>query len=549
MKFPVSVVSLALVVASSSAFVPHHQRGQNAFLLPTAAGTRASLLSLQETQSSIERLPDSAVELTVTAPGAATKAAYDKACAEISQNIEIPGFRKGSKIPAQILEQAIRQNSVKAGGGKGGKHPLRAQAITALVNQLVEPTLKEHSLDPIGQPSMVVPVEEMVEAFVPGEDLTIKVKCDVWPEIKWAESTDGNAVYKGLTGSYERKPFDQAKLDKALSDLKERYASLQPIDDANHALQMGDACVVNMEGFMATADGQKGEPLPNAASGDRVDVILGEGRYMEGLVEGLLGAKVGDVVEVKVSFPDKLRDKTLAGKKAVFDVTVLEASKRTVPELTDEFAAKVKAGLTAESLVDELRKAVDQEDAKEYVGARNAALAKSLAEKVQVSIPDTLITNQARDKFAIMMAEMRDGGVSDEEIKNQIKPENFQKYKDLVKDDIIRDFRVSMATDEIARIEGIDIPDYQVEEQLEAIRKDAAQEGEEIDETTIRGKVEATLQRQAVFDFLADNANLDVKFKDEEFDPELMQQLAEDSLKRIEKETGVKVEDAEVSVQ
>lgn len=230
-------------------------------------------------------------------------------------------------------------------------------------------------------------------------------------------------------------------------------------------------------------------------------------------------------------------------------MTVLEASKRTVPELTDEFAAKVKAGLTAQSLQDELRTAVDQEDAKEYVGARNAALAKALSETVEVEIPDTLITNQARDKFAIMMTEMRDGGVSDEEIKNQIKPENFEKYKNIVKDDIIRDFRVSMATDEIARMEGIDVPDYQVEEQLEAIRKDAAQEGEEIDESSLRGKVEATLQRQAVFDFLADNANLDIKFKDEGFDPELMERLAEESLKRIEEETGASAEAAEVSGQ
>lgn len=252
------------------------------------------------TKSSIERLPQSAVELTVTAPGKATKAAYDKACAEVSSQVEIPGFRKGSKIPPQILEQAIRQNSE----GKGGKHPIKAQAITALVNQLIEPTLKEHELDPIGQPSMVVPVEELVERFQPGEDLTIKVRCDVWPEIKWKESKDGQPVYKGLKGSYQRKPFNQAKMDKALSDLKERYATLEKIDDSNHHLQMGDACVVNMEGYLANEDDSKGEPLPNAASGDRVDVILGEGRYMEGLVEGLLGAKVGDTVQINVAFPD-----------------------------------------------------------------------------------------------------------------------------------------------------------------------------------------------------------------------------------------------------
>jgi len=296
--FASAILNLLLVAPAilTDAFVVHPRQ---AFFPATR-----SVVSLSETQSSIERLPGSAVELTVTAPAAATKAAYDKACAEVSQNVEIPGFRKGSKIPPQILEQTIRQNSP---GGKGGKHPLKAQAITALVNQLVEPTLKEHDLDPIGQPEMVIPVEEMVERFVPGEDLEIKVKCDVWPEISWKESKDDKPVYYGLTGTYERKPFDQAKMDKALSDLKERYASLDKIEDPDHALAMGDACVVTMEGFFANEDGSKGEPLPNAASGDRVDVILGEGRYMEGLVEGLVGAKVGETVQVSVTFPDVSR--------------------------------------------------------------------------------------------------------------------------------------------------------------------------------------------------------------------------------------------------
>ena len=101
-----------------------------------------------------------------------------------------------------------------------------------------------------------------------------------------------------------------------------------------------------------------------------------------------------------------------------------------------------------------------------------------------------------------------------------------------------------MATDEIARLEGIEVPDYQIEEQLQSIKKDVA-EGEEFDETMIRGKVETTLQRQMVFDFLADQANLTVEYVTEEFDPELMQRLAKESLEREKKmleEAGVNVE-------
>jgi hypothetical protein len=229
-----------------------------------------------------------------------------------------------------------------------------------------------------------------------------------------------------------------------------------------------------------------------------------------------------------------LRDKTLAGKNAVFDVTIVEASKRTLPDLTDEFANKVRAGLTVENLKEELRKAVDNEDAKEFTPARNAVLAKSLSDVLEVEVPDSLITNQAQEKFAIMMTDMRNNGVSDEEVKSQIKPENFLKYKKIVRDDIIRDFKVSMATDEIARMENIEVPDYQVEEQMEAIRKDAAESDEKFDETLIRGKVESTLQRSAVMDFLAEKGDLKVEYTDDgdKFDEALLEEIADETIKR-----------------
>ena len=212
---------------------------------------------------------------------------------------------------------------------------------------------------------------------------------------------------------------------------------------------------------------------------------------------------------------------------------VLEASQRTVPEITDEFAAKVRPGLTKEAMLAQLTKAIDEEDAKQFVPARNAALGKALAQVMDVDVPDTLVTNQAREKFALMMSEMRDGGVSDEEIKRQINPENFLKYKAIVKDDIVRDFKISMGTDEIARLEGIEVPDYQVEEQMEAIRKDAG-ESEEFDENMIRAKVQTTLQRQAVMEWLAERAELEVEFtvEGEQVDEKLLEELAEQSLKR-----------------
>lgn len=286
MKFPAVLIVTALWSAQGFAPVSRHS---------TTTTFRPLYMAEETAAVTVRRLPDSVVEIDIPVPGSATKAAYDKVCRELSKNIQIPGFRKGSRIPPQVLEQSM--------AAKGGRNALKVQAINELMQQLVEQALKDQSLEPIGQAALKIPAEELADSYKPGEDLTLPVRCDVWPEIQWKD-TGKEKAYVGLKGKYTRKPFDQKKLDAALRDLKERYVTLEPVTESDYALQMGDSCFVNMNGFMATDSGEKGEPLPNAASGDRVEVVLGPGRYMEGLVEGLVGAKVGESRTVTVSFPE-----------------------------------------------------------------------------------------------------------------------------------------------------------------------------------------------------------------------------------------------------
>jgi trigger factor len=312
--------STSPLTCSGASFVHHHSNKNVAVVraectqsrpfLPSvcplaaaASDDEAPVSSSSSSSSSavtVTRLADSAVEIEIPVPGTATKAAYDKVCNELSKNINIPGFRKGSRIPPQVLEQTMA-----AKGGVGSRNAIKVRAINELLLQLVEPIMKEQSLQPIGQATLKIPAEELAESYKPGQELRLPVKCDVWPEIEWiGGNEEEQAAYVGLEATYQRKPFNQAKMDLALRDLKERYVTLEPIEDDNYALQMGDACTVNMDGYMAKPDGSKGEPLPNAASGDRVEVVLGKGRYMEGLVEGLVGAKVGESRTVKVNFPE-----------------------------------------------------------------------------------------------------------------------------------------------------------------------------------------------------------------------------------------------------
>jgi trigger factor len=361
MMFRITNIALAaaLMSASTSAFAPasfgvSRNLVSNTNIAAPAFNTNNMQLFMSDEEavsaasSKLVRNPESNVEITLTAPGAATQAAYDKACAEVSKTISIPGFRKGAKIPPAVIE-----NVLAAKGGK--KHVLKAQAIQALLNSLLETAMKEeHNLEPIGQPSLMGSADDLADVFIPGEPLEMVVSCDVWPDIAWKSIEGQEKPYFGLKAAYSRKPFNQARLEQAMKDLAERYAITTAAPDGKE-LEMGDACIVDMQGYMAAEDGtSKAEPLPDAASGDDVEIVLGDGRYMTGLVEGLVGAKVGETKTVYVSFPVGLRDKTLAGKSAVFDVTVKEASTRTVPEIDDELANTIRPGLDAEGLKDEV---------------------------------------------------------------------------------------------------------------------------------------------------------------------------------------------------
>jgi trigger factor len=351
-------LAIALMSASTSAFAPSTygvSRGVASNTNVVAASTpvfntNSMQLFMSEdaaVPSKIVRKADSNVEITLVASGAATQAAYDKACAEVSKTMSIPGFRKGAKIPSAIIENAM--------AAKGGKNALKTQTIQTVLNQLLEPAMKEeHNLEPIGQPSLVTSADEMAETFKPGDPLEMVVSCDVWPDIAWMKVEGQDKPYFGLKAAYSRKNFNQPRFEQAMKDLAERYAVTAPAPEGK-ALAMGDSCIVDMKGFMAAEDGtSKAEPLPDAASGDDVEIVLGDGRYMEGLVDGLVGAEVGQTKTVYVSFPVGLRDKTLAGKKAVFDVTVKEANTRTVPEIDDELAEQIRPGLDAKGLKDEV---------------------------------------------------------------------------------------------------------------------------------------------------------------------------------------------------
>lgn len=179
--------------------------------------------------------------------------------------------------------------------------------------------------------------------FAPGKPHVVEVACDLWPTISYA----GEKGYKGLAVTVSTGPVDTAKVAAVKKSITERYKVLTPTP-LGYSAALGDVVLADMRGYEVDPRGAKGAPLPAVASGDQVEILLEKGRFMEGLIEGLVGSQVGDVKSIPITFPIKPSGPgaAMSGQKALFEVAVLGLKTKTLPAWDDELAGRIREGMT-----------------------------------------------------------------------------------------------------------------------------------------------------------------------------------------------------------
>ncbi|HEY3368144.1 MAG TPA: trigger factor [Symbiobacteriaceae bacterium] len=288
--------------------------------------------------------------------------AIDTAFHKLNQKITVPGFRRG-KAPRHMVERNY------------GKEALVQEAVEDLLPQVYGTAVAEHNIDPIDQPEIqLVQAEE-------GKPFIFKGKVQVVPEV-----TLGKLSGFGL----EMKPAEVAEeqINRELDGLRERGATL--VTDESGDVKQGSFAVIDFEGFVDDAPFEGGKA-------ENYTLEIGSGSFIPGFEEQLTGLKVGDYREVNVSFPESYRAEHLAGKPALFKVTIKDVKKKEMPELNDAFAAEVSEFQTLADLKADITKHLSQ--------AAEAAAEKEFQNKVveavagdaQVEIPEVLVDQRIHE--------------------------------------------------------------------------------------------------------------------------------------------------------
>ena len=305
-------------------------------------------------KSSVEKLSDTRVKLTVNVPFDELKGEFDKAYQAIAQQVTIPGFRRG-KAPRQLIDARF------------GRGPVLEQVVNDMLPSRYEQAVKEADVKPIGQPE--VDITEIED----GDHVEFTAEVDVQPEIEVPDFSALEVTVPALEVSDE-------DVDEALDELRGRFSELK---NTKRKMKTGDIAVIDIR---APGDG---EEIPEPAA-EGINYEIGKGDLIDGLDTALRGMKTDEDNEFTTTF----KSGKYADKEATVNVHVQQSKERKLPNLDEEFVQMASEFDTVDELRDATRKQVeDSKKTGQAAAIRDETLKKVLAE-TEFELPQTVVDAQ-----------------------------------------------------------------------------------------------------------------------------------------------------------
>lgn len=310
-------------------------------------------------KSSVEKLSDTRVKLTVNVPFEELKGDFDKAYAAIAQQVNIPGFRRG-KAPRQLIDARF------------GRGVVLEQVVNDILPSRYQQAIEENNINPLGQPN--VEVTKMED----GELIEFTAEVDTRPEITIPDFSKINVEVPALKNGEE-------EIDAEIDRLRERFGELK---DTKRKLKTNDFAIISL---VAKVDGKEIEE----SKAEGLSYQVGAGDLIDGLDTALRGLKTGESAD----FTSTLQFGDHAGEEATITVTVEQTKERKLPELDEEFVQTASEFDTVEELRESVAERV-AESAKSLQAAaiRDAVLDEALAQS-EFPLPEGLVDEQAHGQL------------------------------------------------------------------------------------------------------------------------------------------------------
>ncbi|SET61582.1 trigger factor [[Clostridium] polysaccharolyticum] len=381
----------------------------------------------------VEKLEKNMVKLTIEASAEELDAAIEKAYQKNKGKISVQGFRKG-KAPRAVIEKMY------------GTSVFFEDAANVLIPEAYDNAVKESDLEIVSQPDIHVVQIEKGKPFVFTAEVAVK------PEVTLGD-------YKGIEVEKIEVTVSDDEVSAELDRVREQNSRTISVED--RAVENNDIAVIDFEGFV---DGVAFE----GGKGTDYSLVIGSHSFIDTFEEQLVGKKAGEETEVNVTFPEDYQAAELAGKAAVFKVTVKEIKVKELPELNDEFAQDVSEFETLEEYKADVKKNLEEKKYNAAMSAKEEAVVDTVIENAAMEIPEAMIETQVRQMADDFARRIQQQGLSLEQY-FQFTGMDPQKFLESIRPQALKRIQSRLVLEAIVKAENIEVSEEELNKELEGM--------------------------------------------------------------------------------
>lgn len=424
-------------------------------------------------QFKIQKMPHSQIELEVEISGEDMAGLREKTLKEMTAAAAVKGFRPG-KAPKELVEKEI-------GGEK-----VDQETIQSALEKTYPQIIIDNDIEAIGRPEITI------MKFAPGNPFVYKAKVSVLPEVALPD-------YKTIAGEILTKEkkilsVEDKEVNDALAWLQKSRAKhvavLRPA-------QKGDFVEIDFETRLNGVKIENGESKNHS-------LIIGEGGFMPGFEDNLVGLEVGREKEFSLKAPDDYFAKNLAGKSLDFKARLNVLQQRDLPALDDDFAGGLGNFENLEGLKKSVKDGImTEKEQKEKERVRMKTI-EAITNQTNFETPQILIDYELEKMMGELNQSVGRIGLALDQYLSQIKKTEDELKKEMAPSAEKR-VRIALVLKAIAKKENINVPENEIEAQVNETLKrysNDAKAKKNIDLEQLKDYTKGVIRNEKVFELL-----------------------------------------------
>ena len=423
----------------------------------------------------VENIKDKAneVKLEFTVEAQKFEEAIQDVYKKNAKYFNIPGFRKG-KAPFKMVEKAY------------GIQIFYEDAFNEIAGEAYVKGLEDNKIEAVSKPEIDI---KQIEA---GKDLIFTAVVQTKPEVTLGD-------YKGIELKKVEYNVTDKDVEHELEHIAEHNARLVAVED--RPVEKGDTVVIDFEGFV---DGKAFE----GGKAENHELEIGSGKFIPGFEDQIVGMKIDEDRDIKVTFPEEYPAKELEGKEATFKIKLHEIKKKELPEINDEFAKDASEFDTLEDCKKSIREKQEKANESKAKFEMEDAAIETVCKNAKVDIPSGMIETQLDNMEKDISSRLNYQGMNLDQYLQMI-GKTKKEFRDENKEQAEKQVKTSLVLEAIMKDAKVEVTEEEIDAKIKEMAEMYGQKEEEVKQNPeLRRYVEESLKSEKTIHYIVDNAKI-----------------------------------------